>query len=151
MKNTQQAIAAFLACRTLAVVGVSHDKNKFGNYLYRELRKAGYKVYAVNPKLDMAEGDRCFAGLGALPTQPDGVVMVVQPQVTLQILDDMAKLGIHQAWLQQGADSAEGEEKAQALGIDLVSGECLLLFMEPVESIHRLHRSLHRVLGRMPK
>ena len=51
----------------------------------------------MNPRLDMVEGDRCYAGLGALPEKPDGVIMVVQPKTTLQVFDDMAKLGIKKA------------------------------------------------------
>ena len=151
MKNTRQAIDDFLASKVLAVVGVSHNKDKFGNYLYRELKKTGYKVYAVNPRLDMVEGDRCYAGLGALPEKPDGVIMVVQPKTTLQVFDDMAKLGIKKAWLQQGADSPEGEEKARELGIELVSGECVMMFVEPVKSIHQWHRTVRKIFGKMPK
>jgi predicted CoA-binding protein len=151
MKNTRQSIEAFLAKQPLAVVGVSHSPDKFGNYLYREIKKSGRKVYAVNPSLDMVEGDRCYAGLGALPEKPQGVVLVVQPQTTLQVLDEMAKLDIHSAWIQQGADSPDGEKKAAELGIDLVSGECLMMFLEPMQSIHRWHRTFKSVLGQLPK
>jgi predicted CoA-binding protein len=151
MKNSRQAIDAFLANKTIAVVGVSHNGDKFGNYLYRAVRQAGYKVYAVNPNLDMAEGDRCYAGLGALPEKPDGVVLVVPPQATLQVLDDMGKLGIHSVWIQQGADSTEGDKKAAELGINLVSGECLMLVLEPVQSVHRWHRAVRKLIGRIPK
>jgi predicted CoA-binding protein len=151
MKNTRQSIEAFLAKQPLAVVGVSHDPDKFGNYLYREIKKTGRKVYAVNPGVDMVEGDRCYAGLGALPEKPGGVVLVVQPQTTLQVLDDMDKLDIRSAWIQQGADSEDGEKKAAELGIDLVSGECLMMFLEPVQSIHRWHKTFKKVFGQLPK
>ena len=151
MKNTRQAIEAFFANKSIAVVGVSHSTEKFGNYLYRELKKAGYKVFAVNPGLDMAEGDRCYAGLGALPEKPEGVLMCIPAPATLAVLDDMAKLDIKSAWLQQGADSPEAEEKAQTLGINLVSGECVMMFLKPVESIHKWHRVVRTVFGKMPK
>lgn len=151
MKNTQQAIDAFLANKVIAVVGVSHSPEKFGNYLYRELKKANYKVYAVNPGLDMAEGERCYAGLGALPEKAGGVVMCVPAAATLGVLEDMAKLGIKSAWIQQGADSAEAEEKAKALGISLVSGECMMMFLQPVQSIHKWHRVVRTIFGKMPK
>ena len=151
MKNTQKAIDAFLASKTIAVVGVSHSKEKYGNYAYRQLKKAGFKVYAVNPKLDMAEGDRCYAGLGALPEKVEGVLMVIPPQATLQVFEEMARLGIRKAWLQQGAESSEGEEKARALGIDLVSGECIMMFVQPVQSMHKWHRAARTIFGKMPK
>jgi predicted CoA-binding protein len=82
--------------------------------------------------LDIVDGDRCYAGLGALPEKPGGAVLVVQPQATLQVFEDMARLGIQNAWSQQGADSPDGEAKAEELGIHLISGECLLMFLQPV-------------------
>jgi predicted CoA-binding protein len=75
----------------------------------------------------------------------------VQPQTTLQVLDDMDKLDIRSAWIQQGADSEDGEKKAAELGIDLVSGECLMMFLEPVQSIHRWHKTFKKVFGQLPK
>ena len=151
MKNSRQVIESFLSSKCIAVVGVSHNKDKFGNYLYRELKKTGHNVFAVNPTLDMAEGDRCYAGLGALPEKPEAVVLTIPPAATLPVLDEMARLGIHRAWLQQGADSPEGESKAKELGIELVSGECLMMFLEPVQSIHKFHRTVKKIFGKLPK
>ena len=151
MKNTKQAIDQFLSSRTIAVVGVSRNKDKFGNYLYRELKRTGHAVFAVNPNLDMAEGDRCYAGLGALPEIPEGVLMVIPPAATLPVMDEMARLGIKRLWLQQGADSSEGELKAKELGLDLVSGECMMMFIDPVESIHKFHKTVKKIFGKLPK
>ena len=151
MKNSRQTIESFLSSKCIAVVGVSHNKDKFGNYLYRELKKTGHHVFAVNPTLDMAEGDRCYAGLGALPEKPEAVVLTIPPAATLPVLDEMARLGINRAWLQQGADSPEGEAKAKELGIELVSGECLMMFLEPVQSIHKFHRTVKKIFGKLPK
>ena len=33
-----------------AVVGANTDKNKYGNIIFRFLKKKGYEVYAVNPR-----------------------------------------------------------------------------------------------------
>lgn len=151
MKNTRQSIDNFLSSKTVAIVGVSRNKDKFGNYIYREMKHKGYSVFAVNPNMDMAEGDRCYAGLGALPEKPDGVLMSIQPKATMAVMEDMARLGIKKCWLQQGADSKEGEEKARELGLELVSGECVMMFMQPVESIHSFHRGFKKFFGLLPK
>jgi uncharacterized protein len=151
MHNSKQTIDEFIALKSYAVVGVSRNKDKFGNAIYRELKAKGRRVSAVNPQLDMVEGDRCYAGLGALPEKPDAVVMVIPPQKTLPVIDEMARLGIKYLWLQQGAESREAEKKAEELGIKLVSGECLLMFLQPVGSIHGFHRTLKRIFGGLPK
>jgi predicted CoA-binding protein len=151
MKNTKASIDAFFDQKTFAVVGVSRNKDKFGNMIYREMKKRGLEVYGVNPQLDMIEGERCYGGLGALPVKVDAVIAVIPPQATLPIIDDMAKLSIKHLWLQQGADSPEAEQKALALGMNLVSGECMLMYLPPVESLHKFHRVLKKIFGGLPK
>jgi len=79
------------------------------------------------------------------------VVIVLPPVSTLGVIDDMAALGIRQLWLQQGAESREAEEKALALGMNVVSGECMFMHLPPVESIHGFHRFFRKLFGRMPR
>ncbi len=151
MINSKQTIQEFIALKYIAVVGVSSNKDKFGSMVYRDMKAKGYKVTAVNPKLDMVEGDRCFAGLGALPTKPEGVILVIPPTETVAVIEEAARLGIKYIWLQQGANSPEGEAKCAELGLKVVSGECVFMFLEPVESIHGFHRFIWKLFGKMPK
>lgn len=151
MINSKKIIDDFMKLKSIAVVGVSRNKDKFGNLVYRELKKSGYKVFAINPQADMVEGDRCYAGLGALPEKPGGVIVILPPDRTMAVIEETARLGIQYIWLQMGADSPEGEKHAQELGLALVSGECVLMHIQPVESIHQLHRFFRRLFGRMPK
>jgi len=136
MINNRKNIDEFLLQRKIAVVGVSRNEDKFSNIIYREMRTAGYEVMAVNPNADMVEGDRCYAGLGALPVKPDGVVLVVPPTQGIQIVEEAARLGIRHVWVQPGANSSEIDERLGELEIVTVSGECILMHIEPVKSIH---------------
>ena len=147
MKNTKAAIDAFLQQKTIAVVGASRNKDKFGTAIYRDLKKAGYKVFAVNPRADMVEGDRCYAGLGALPGKADAVIIVIPPADTIAIIEEAARLGIQHVWLQQGANSPAGEALAKELGLNLVSGACIFMYLEPIESIHKFHRFFEKLFG----
>lgn len=151
MINSRKTIDEFMALKSIAIVGVSRNKDKFGNAIYRDLKAKGYKVMAVNPKLDMVEGDRCYAGLGALPEKADGVVIVISPAETVAVIEEAARLGIKYVWLQQGANSPESEAKCQELGLNVVSGECIFMFLEPVQSIHGFHRFIWKLFGKMPK
>jgi len=136
MINNRKNIDEFLLQRKIAVVGVSRNEDKFSNIIYREMRTAGYEVMAVNPNADMVEGDRCYAGLGALPVKPDGVVLVVPPTQGIQIVEEAARLGIRHVWVQPGANSSEIDERLGELEIVTVSGECILMHIDPVKSIH---------------
>ncbi len=151
MRNSKAVIDGFLKQKTIAVVGASRDSNKFGSAVYRDLKAKGYKVFAVNPNADVVDGDRCYAGLGALPVVPDAAILVIPPAQTIAIIAEAAHLGIKYLWLQQGADSAEGEAKARELGLSLVSGECIFMFAEPMESFHKVHRFFTKLFGRYPR
>jgi predicted CoA-binding protein len=151
MRNSKAAIEEFMKQKNIAVVGASRNKDKFGTAIYRELKTHGHKVYAVNPNADMVEGDRCYAGLGALPAKVDGVILCIPPAQTIAVIEEAARLGIKYIWLQQGANSPAGEAKAKELGLNLVAGECIFMFLDPVESIHKFHRFFNKLFGAYPK
>ena len=93
-----------------AVIGVSDDRKKYGNKVYRRLKSLGYTVYAVNPGLNEVEGDPCYPDLRALPEKPAVINMVVSPRISLAILPEAAELGIRLVWFQPGSwDEAVGE------------------------------------------
>jgi predicted CoA-binding protein len=150
MKNSKKTVDEFIRLKSFAVVGASRNKDKFGTAIYRDLKTRGFKVWAVNPKADMVEGDRCYAGLGALPEKPEGVIIVIPPSDTIPVIEEAAKLGIKYVWLQQGANSPEGETRCKELGLNFVSGDCIFMFMEPMESFHKFHRFLNKLFGKMP-
>lgn len=151
MLNSKSAIKEFLSQKVLAVAGASRNQNKFGNSIYREMKDRGYKVYPVNPLAQEIDGDHCYPGLKALPEKPGGVIIVVPRLETIKVLEEVAALGIEYAWIQQGADTPEAERRAKELGLKFVSGECIFMFSEPVESIHAFHRFFKKLFGKMPK
>jgi hypothetical protein len=44
--------------KTIAIIGASTDRNKFGNKAVRAFRQQGYQVFPVNPKEETVEGLR---------------------------------------------------------------------------------------------
>jgi predicted CoA-binding protein len=144
-----QSIADFSQCRHLAVVGVSRARRKYGNYAYRELRARGLDVMAVHPELASVEGDPCFKSLADLPRPADGVLVCVKPDKVPEVLRQVAATGIRRVWLQQGGESEAAGKLAAQLGLDLVQGECILMYAPPVRGFHRLHRGIWRLIGRL--
>lgn len=151
MKNNKQTMEEFLGSSTIAVVGASRDKSKFGNIIYRELKGHGYQALAVNPSADMVEGDRCYAGVGALPEKPDGVILVIPPAEGVKVIEEIARRDIQRVWIQPGANSPELDRKCEELNLSCTSGICILMHLEPVKSIHAVHRFFDRALGKTPK
>ena len=144
-----QPIVEFVQGRRLAVVGVSRAHRKYGNHAYRELKARGLDVMAVHPELASIEGDPCFKSLAELPRPADGVLVCVRPENVPEVLRQAAAAGIRRVWLQAGAESDAAIKLAAELGLDLVQGECILMYAPPVRGFHRLHRGLRRLFGRL--
>jgi len=125
--NQADLIADFVGRRTWAVVGVSANPMKFGRRIYQDLRRAGYRVYAVNPHVTEILGDRVYPNLAALPERPDVVDLVVPPSVSEMIVKEAAAAGIRRVWMQPGAESPQAIEFCRASGIEVVAHACAMV------------------------
>lgn len=127
-ENTHRSlIDEFVNLRTWAVVGVSNNPAKFGHKVYRDLRRAGYRVYAVNPHLDTVLGDPVYPNLAALPEQPDVVNLVVPPDVTEQIVREAQQAGIQRVWMQPGAASPAAIAYCHTHGLAVIDDACAMI------------------------
>ena len=119
---------AFFRLKAFAVVGVSEDLAKFGRIVYDRLKKAGIKVYPVNPKLDTVAGDKCYRSLSALPVKPEGVSVVVPPKATIEVAKEAVKAGVKAVWMQPGAEHPEAVKILKDAGIPVIyGGSCILV------------------------
>lgn len=130
MANTEDMTKEFLDRRnTFAVVGVSRDPGKYGHKVYVDLKKAGYKAYPLNPKIDAILGDRCYPKLEDLPEKPDVVNLVVPPGTTERIVEDCKKMGIDKVWMQPGSESEKAIKFCNENNIKVIYGVCVMLRM----------------------
>ena len=143
------SIDAFLDNPSIAVVGVSRSGRGFGNSASRVLRAQGYRVYPVNWSAPVVDGVRCSARLSELPERVNAVLVVVPPRQAIEVVREAAAAGIRHVWLQQGAESPAAVRAATSLGLNVVSGECILMFARPT-GIHRMHHWLRQVTHRLP-
>jgi len=144
-----QAIQDFIESKRLALIGVSRDEKKFGRMAYKELKARGYQVYAVNPAVDQIDGEPCYPDLMPLREKIDGVLVAVSSGQVLQVLRQAAEIGVKNVWLQQQTESPEAISLGQQLGLNLVSGKCILMYAPPIRSYHAWHRGFMRVIGRL--
>jgi predicted CoA-binding protein len=147
--TSAKSIEAFLDNPSVAVVGVSRTGRGFGNSACRALRKQGYRVHPVNWSAPTVDGVRCYAHLSELPERVNAVLVVVPPTQAIEVIREAAAAGIRHVWLQQGAESPEAIRIGGELGLDVVAGECILMFARPA-GIHRAHRWLRQVTHRLP-
>lgn len=149
--TTEQTVKEFLRNKSIAVVGVSRDKKKFGYAAYNGLKNKSYDVFPVNPNVDMIDSEKCYANLSSIKNKPDGVLLVVPPKQSEAVVREAADLGIKSIWFQQGSSSEAAIKFCKEKAMSVVSGECILMFAEPVESVHKFHRWVWKIFGRLPK
>ena len=106
--------------KTVAVIGASKDRAKFGNKAVRAFRQQGYTVYPVNPDATEIEGLSAYPSVRDLPVRPEMVSVYVRPPVLLKILPDIAARGCDELWLNPGTESDEVLVEAERLGLNVI-------------------------------
>jgi predicted CoA-binding protein len=106
---------------SVAILGASSDRSKYGNKSVRAHQQMGYTVYPVNPKGGEIEGLQVYRSLGEVPAgKLDRISVYLPPAVGIAALDEITKRGCDELWLNPGSDSTEVVEKARALGLNVV-------------------------------
>ena len=127
MANLEELIRDFTNRRTWALVGANSNPRKYGNKIFRSLRGAGYKVYAVNNRETSVEGEPAYPRLADLPEKPEVVDIVVPPDQTEQIVRDCKALGLTRVWMQPGAESQAAIQYCLDNGIEVIHDACAML------------------------
>ena len=90
--------------KTVAVVGASSSRAKFGNKALRAFLAEGYRVLPINPNESEVEGLKTYASVLDVPGPIDMATVYVQPEVTLRLLDEFTQKGIPEVWVNPGAE-----------------------------------------------
>ena len=146
--NRRQA-EAFFEHKHLALFGKSTSGKKFGNMVLKELQGKGFTVYPVHPSAEEIDGVACYSDPSTLPSNVDAAVLVIPPARTEEVVQTLGQTGIRHVWMQQGAVSHAAVNSCKEQGIDVIAGECVLMFAEPVTSIHRFHRWIWKLIGKI--
>jgi hypothetical protein len=146
-----QDIQGFVAEKTLAVAGLSRDEKSFSAMAFKELRTKGYRLYPVNPNAATILGETCYPSVAALPGRVGGVLVFTAPANTEKVVREAAAAGIRRIWIQQGAQSEGALRFCADNKLPAVSRQCILMFAEPVSSIHAFHRWVKKLFGGMPR
>ena len=106
--------------KTVAIVGASSNRAKFGNKALRAFAHKGYTVVPINPTETEVEGHRAYASVLDVPGTIDMATIYVPGAIGVRVLDDLAKKGIPEVWLNPGADDRQVVDKARSLGLKTV-------------------------------
>jgi predicted CoA-binding protein len=106
--------------KTVAVIGASSNRGKYGNKALRAFAKQGYAVFPINPHEAEIEGHKAYASVLDVPGPIDMATVYVPGDVGVRVMDDLAKKGVAEVWLNPGADEDAVVARAHALGLKTV-------------------------------
>lgn len=106
--------------KSVAIIGASTDRSKFGNKAVRAFRQQGYTIYPVNPKESEIEGILAYKSIRDVPARPQMISVYVPPPVLQKLLPDIAAKGCDELWLNPGTESDEVLAEAERLGLNVV-------------------------------
>jgi len=117
----------FLKQKRFAVVGSFRNKEKFAYRILVDLKKKGYEVFPVNPRLGEVEDRVCYKNISDIPHSVDVANIVTPPLVTESILKECLRRGIKRAWLQPGAESQDAIKFCHDNDIKVIHSMCVML------------------------
>jgi hypothetical protein len=112
---------------SIAVVGATDHPAKYGGIIYRDLKRKGFEVLAVNTHRSTVDGDPCWPTVKDLPETPTIAVLVVPAHEGLAVLEDCAEAGIRNVWVQPGAFSKSLGEALEAGDFDWIAEACVMV------------------------
>jgi len=142
-------IEKFLKCKKLAFVGLSRSSKKFGNTVYNELNKKGYELYPLHITEKEINSIICYPDLASVKDKIEGLLINTSPKNVVPVLEEAAALNITNIWLQSGAESAEVYETAKKLNLPIITNNCILLYAQPVQGFHKIHRIIAKLFGKL--
>jgi predicted CoA-binding protein len=154
MASTSLAVIDdFLAQKRIAFVGVSRNAADFSRQLWGELKQRGYELIPVNPDAAEIDGVPCVPAVTAIRPTPDGVLLMVPPQITESVVRECAAAGIRRVWMYRaagvGAVSEEAVRFCNENDISVVAGECPYMFLKG-NGLHAVHGWWRKITGTYP-
>jgi predicted CoA-binding protein len=104
--------------KTVAVIGASNNRHKYGNRALRAYRQQGYAVIPINPNEHEVEGLAAYPSVLDVPGAIDMATFYVPPEVGESLIDGVARKGIKEVWLNPGSESDALLTRARALGLE---------------------------------
>ncbi len=135
--------AEFLSHKKLGLVRLAAQTPVMGD-MKKELVAKGYDVTLVY--LNTGETDPTIASLGG---KVYGAIISVPKSECLAACREAIDAGISRLWLQSGSESPEAVKYCADKGVPVIQKACVLMYAPPVGSVHKFHRGIWKVCGKL--
>lgn len=104
--------------QSIAIVGASKNRSKYGNKAVRAFKEGGWTVYPVNAKETEIEGLPCFARLEDIPGEVDRISLYVPPAIGRELLPEIAAKPHGELYLNPGSEDDMLVAAAKKIGLN---------------------------------
>jgi predicted CoA-binding protein len=105
---------------TVAVIGASRERHKYGNRAVRAYLRQGWTVYPINPTEPEVEGLATFPSVAEVPGTIDRASLYVPATIGITLLAGIKQKQIGEVWVNPGAESDELIAEAERLGLNTI-------------------------------
>jgi predicted CoA-binding protein len=111
--------------RTIAMVGLSADRQKASYFVASYLRYEGYRVIPVNPRGGEILGERVYPDLRSIPVKVDLVDVFRPASECAALVEQAITIGAGAFWTQLRIIDFDAAEKALGAGLKVVMDKCV--------------------------
>ena len=140
-------IDKFLTSKNIAIAGVSTSGKKFGNTVFKLMKKNGYKLYIIHPFTNSIDNEPCFKNITEIKYKIDGFLCVLPQKDVYFSVKQAVEAGIENIWIQQGSETKETLEYLSDKNINVITGKCIIMYLPKKEFPHRIHAGLWKFFG----
>ena len=120
-------IEEILKCfHTVAVVGLSSNKERPSYGVAQYLKKQGYKIVPVNPSEKKILGLSCYPSLLSLKQPVEIVDIFRRPDQVMEVVEEAIKIGAKVVWMQEGVMNEQAAKRARDAGLEVIMDMCMM-------------------------
>ncbi len=120
------SITDILNPKSIAIVGVSSEKNKPGNVILKNL-KNHFRVYPVNPKRNEIEGLKCYKNLYEIEDAIDWAIISLPAEKSVNAVKECVEKGVKLVIIVAGGFGEAGRKELESKIKESVNGSCRII------------------------
>jgi|HubBroStandDraft_1064217.scaffolds.fasta_scaffold143102_2 predicted CoA-binding protein len=118
------------SAKTIALVGLSSDRQKASYFVAGYLQDEGYRIVPVNPKADTILGEKVYPDVASIPFPVDIIDIFRPPQdvdgiVSQAIMRKEKGIDSPTVWMQLRIINLPAAERARAAGLTVIVDKCV--------------------------
>lgn len=110
--------------RAVAVVGMSPDPARPSHSVSAFLKRRGYTIIPVNPRISEVLGEIAYPDLRSIPFPVEIVDIFRRSEHVGPIVDDAIAIGAKAVWMQLGVIDEAAARRARAAGLEVAMDRC---------------------------